>query len=256
MAWAGSHSQPLTWRRGKEEKDESGNIKANEEKNECGNVIVNSQIVRDSGNSIKIGSLLEFPPLQSKNVEQEINDQEYSFLEDSYEEKDSLSLNFEEKKDSILVEDKKESCLVNFKSLTINCMENNLCNKNINNLKSFIFLKMYGIKYINYNNQCKIQKGLIQHSIELPKKYSPLEYQVIEVLDFPVQQVIWTNEYISNPLVPKVIKIIYLPGQQVLWDEVNVSSNLESNKTKLIFNINEYVNGQKNMYSAPLRRRS
>ena len=78
MAWAGSHSQPLTWRKGREEKDERGNTIA-EEKNECENIYLNSQIMSDSGN-LKIGSLIECPPLKSMNEEQEMSEQEYSFL--------------------------------------------------------------------------------------------------------------------------------------------------------------------------------
>ena len=76
MAWAGSHSQPLTWRKGREEKDERGNTII-EEKNEWGNIYVNSQIMSDSGN-LKIESLIEFPPLKSMNEEQEVKEQEYS----------------------------------------------------------------------------------------------------------------------------------------------------------------------------------
>ena len=51
------------------------------------------------------------------NEEQEMSEQEYSFLEESHEEKDRFNFNFEEKKKPFLVEDNEETCFVKFKSM-------------------------------------------------------------------------------------------------------------------------------------------
>ena len=162
MAWAGSHSQPSTWRRGNKEKDNSGK-----------SVNINNQIMKDSG-SLKIESLLEFPPLKRMDEDLEIK-QEYSFLDEPHEEKDNFYFTLEEKKKSFLVEDieesysehqiikdpqegknlfkedygeKKINILIENKEETNYVISNSLnidyimyeyeCNKDINNLNSFI----------------------------------------------------------------------------------------------------------------------
>ena len=97
MAWAGSHSQPLTWR------------KENEENEENVNENVNSQIMRESDNSVKIDCMIEFPPLQNED-KVELDDQIYSFLEDSANKENKDSFLFFEEKDSFLFfEEKKDS---------------------------------------------------------------------------------------------------------------------------------------------------
>ena len=157
----------------------------------------------------------------------------------------------EEKKKQILVEN----------NLFLYCnkkiiMNDTMYNKNVNLLKSFIFLKLFDIEYLNFNNYCNMRKGLliqdiINLQINIPLEYSPPGYQDTEVVDFPVHQAVRTNDWLHIPPVLKTLEILYLPWEQVIWvdDEklkINLKVNINMNKEKVIFDIDKsYANRQR-----------